>query len=314
MGNWIMALGLGLWVLAQPWRWRDLNRPAANAPLYPGLGLANALTLGRGLLLPLLAYWALAGLPLDNWLGGGVYLLFILLDFADGLTARLTRRPSLLGAALDMHYDGWGVFLAAALLVRLGKAPGWYLLVGLARPLYLLATGLWQRGGRPLHPLTDKPLRRTLAGLQMAYLALALLPLFAPAATRWFAWLFGLPFLINFADDFLQQADWPRPPWPSGPGMRLLWTLTRLLAAAAALSLARGVDDWAIGGALLLLGLLPRLSAAGLLLRAALSLSAPPTLPLALTTLLLALVLHFGGGRWTLWAPEEALFTRHLGG
>ncbi len=315
MGRWLSLGIVFFWVVFHPWQLRERNRPQENAPRYPNLGLANALTIGRGLLLPWMAFWAIGGLPLDSWLGGAAYLLFILLDFCDGLTARLTRRPSLLGADLDMHYDGWGVFLAAALLVRLGKAPAWYVLVGLARPLYLLALALLERSGRTPRPLPNSPLRRTLAGLQMAYLALALLPIFAPSATRWFAHLFFLPFMLQFAADFFRQAGWPWPTTPPPEHLRPLWSAFRLLAGLGALWLAEApLDDWSIGGWLLLLGVLPRLTATSLLLRVALALSAAWEPALAWLSLSLAVVLHFGGGHWALWAPEEALFTRYLGG
>ncbi len=315
MYAWVTAILLAFWVLSRPWQWRDLNRPVATAPPYPTLGAANLLTIGRGLLLPWLAAWVIAPSAAAGQWGGGLYLLFILLDFADGLTARLTKRPSLLGAALDMHYDGWGVFLAAALLVRLGKAPLWYLLVGLARPLSLLAGLMWQRSGRRLHPLAEKPLRRTLAGLQMAYLSLALLPIFLAAATRWLAWLFGAPFLLNFLADFWQQTG-NKPLKVAGRIAQTDWaTWVRWSAGLASIFLlAQGLDDWAIGGVLLLLGVAPRLSAAALLLHLALTWPVAADAIPRLVSLLLVIVLHFGGGRWCLWAPEEALFTRHLGG
>ena len=87
---------------------------------------------------------------------------------------------------------------ACLLLIQYGQAPVWYILVGLAR--YLFVFGLWlrQKMGLTNYPLPPNRIRRGLAGSQMGFIAVILLPVFTPPATLVAATLFMTPFSIAF--------------------------------------------------------------------------------------------------------------------
>jgi CDP-diacylglycerol--glycerol-3-phosphate 3-phosphatidyltransferase len=91
------------------------------------------------------------------------------------------------------------VLVATLLAVQYGQAPQWYLLVALARYLYRAGLWLWRSGGNPVVDLQPSARRRALAGVQMGFLAVLLLPAFSPPGTHLAAVLFALPFLASFA-------------------------------------------------------------------------------------------------------------------
>ena len=112
---------LALWTLCwqQVWQRRTLNRAAPEAALYPALGLANQLTILRGLLIA-----ATGGLLLqlpDNalliWAAALLYSIAAILDRVDGFVARRTRQTSLLGSELDTVFDALGLVVAPLLAV-----------------------------------------------------------------------------------------------------------------------------------------------------------------------------------------------------
>ncbi len=63
-----------------------------------------------------------------------------MVDLLDGYVARVTRRESRLGAILDMEFDGLGILIASAVAVQYDKIPAWYLLLGVARLLFVAGT------------------------------------------------------------------------------------------------------------------------------------------------------------------------------
>jgi CDP-diacylglycerol--glycerol-3-phosphate 3-phosphatidyltransferase len=70
---------------------------------------------------------------------------------------------------------------------------------------YLFVAGIWllRRRGETIHELSPSILRRTLAGFQMSFMAVVLLPVFSPPATWVAAAGFGVPFLSGFLRDWL---------------------------------------------------------------------------------------------------------------
>jgi CDP-diacylglycerol--glycerol-3-phosphate 3-phosphatidyltransferase len=86
--------------------------------------------------------------------------------------------------------------------VKYENTPPWYLLVGLAR--YMFVIGLWwrERKGLKTYPLPPSTRRRLLAGTQMGLLAILLLPAFKPPGTIWAVAAFGLPLLAGFVWDW----------------------------------------------------------------------------------------------------------------
>lgn len=193
-----LSLGLGL----------PANRRAGESALLPILGAGTRLTLLRGALVAGLAGFLFSPRP-PGWLGwapGAFYTLAAFSDLFDGYLARRRNQATRLGELLDLRLDGLGVLVAALLAVQYGQAPAAYLLVGLARYLFLAGLWLLQKLGRRVYPLPPSRVRRPLAGLQMGFLAAALWPFLSPAVARPAAALFALPFLAGFALDGLAAA------------------------------------------------------------------------------------------------------------
>lgn len=198
-----IPLWAALWLLC--WFQRGTNRTTPDAPLLPALGAANRLTLVRALLIAACAGFLWQPLPLD-WLiyvPALCYSLAALLDRVDGYVARRHNHTTLLGSSLDTHYDAVGLVVAPLLAVQYGKLPPAYLLVSAA--YYLFITGLWWRRRQqlPTAPLRASALRRTLAGTQMGFVAIALWPQLHDILTQLSAIAFMVPLLIGFWIDWL---------------------------------------------------------------------------------------------------------------
>src|SRR4051812_39761387 len=161
-----MAVQLGILWWALPLNQRQGQSLAkGEIPLLlPALGYANAITLLRGLLACMLAGFLFAPQPLGllAWLPALLYTLERLVDFADGYVARITRRETRLGEVLDIEFDGLGILIAITLGIQYGKLPPWYLLLGLARPLFVLGMWLLRRAGKPLYDLPPSEHRRVI--------------------------------------------------------------------------------------------------------------------------------------------------------
>lgn len=315
------------------------NLPANHAPaasvLFSGLGLANWVTMARGLLLAVLAGFLLLPRPVSAfaWAPAILYTLAIAADLLDGALARLTGRVTALGATLDIEFDGLGVLIASLLVVRYGQLPWPYLTVGLAR--YLFVAGLWwlKRQGRPTHDLPPSTLRRIAAGTQMAFISVILWPLFGPPATTVAGACFAVPFLAGFTRDWLVVSG---AVVPTGAGYRWLaqgyawgvrWLPLSLRVGAAALAgiflapaLWRATSAGLAGltgglallaGGLLALGAVTRLAALGLLAATCADLALRSYQPYhgVLLTTTIGLV-TLGGGAYALWPADDALFER----
>jgi CDP-diacylglycerol--glycerol-3-phosphate 3-phosphatidyltransferase len=258
-----------------------------------------------------------------------LYTIAALLDFLDGSVARLTRRATRLGEILDMHWDGFGVLAASILLVLYTQVPPWYLLVGLAR--YLFVFGIWLRRclGLPVSDLPPNVFRRALAGVQMGFIAVALLPVFTPPATWVAAALFALPLLVGFLRDWFFVSGVLDPTQLPGSWQRLAcaWgpiVLRGLLILLLALVLTeQALRDFPLPAVMLvgvpalialLLGAAGRIFGLGVLLMSGFSLQVLP-LDWRFWTLMLlgAAVMTFGTGRFSLWKPEEWLIYHRIG-
>ncbi len=311
------------------------NHRAGETALLPDLGWGNRLTLLRGVLVAGMMGFLVLPRPPGwlAWLPGLLYVLSDAADFFDGYVARVANHATRLGEQLDMSFDGLGVLAASLLLVQYGQVPPWYLLVGAARYLFVLGQALRTRLGRPVYPLPPSRARRVFAGLQMGFLGVVMLPVFAPPGTWIAATLFGAPLLAGFARDWLAVSGVIKPDHGSSRLAQFeRWLPTLLRAAAPALAFGWGaffIRPAAPTPALWLnllytlhlllltlvfLGLLPRISAiAGLwalgFYQAFASLT-PAQLALAVVY---TLVLYLGGGAWSLYTPEEVLFHRPAG-
>ncbi|NPV77827.1 MAG: CDP-alcohol phosphatidyltransferase family protein [Anaerolineae bacterium] len=187
------------------WRHLHENVNPKSGRLYKSFGLANWLSLIRGALVAFMAGF-LVGLPPVQglvWAPGTLYILANIMDFLDGYAARSLGQSTPLGEVLDMSLDGTGVLVGALLAWRFDQAPLWFVLVGLARFLFLFGGWMRKRLRKPIFPLSDNPYRRALAGSQMLFIGIILLPIYPPTVARWAATFFMLPFLAGFFRDWL---------------------------------------------------------------------------------------------------------------
>nr|WP_231554243.1 hypothetical protein [Halobellus rufus] len=102
-----------------------------------------------------------------------------------------------------MAFDTTGFLVAPVVAVLWGQLPIWYLSLSAARYLFKAGRGLRRRRGLPVYDLPDSLIRRPLAGLQMAFITLALSPLLGLAAIRLPALLVLVPSLAVFLRDYL---------------------------------------------------------------------------------------------------------------
>jgi|AntDeeMetagen681_2_1112603.scaffolds.fasta_scaffold00080_34 CDP-diacylglycerol--glycerol-3-phosphate 3-phosphatidyltransferase len=220
-------LGIGLLVVASVWLLQVRLGPGLSPAFLTGVAgglvtvsvpvgwavsrtdepitLATAVTLGRGAALAVFAGFVAAGLPAGRvaWLPAVLFAIAAGLDTVDGAIARATDSVSELGARLDTEMDGLTVLLGTVLIVAADLVAPVFLLVGLARYLFVFGCWLRRRRGRPVGDLPPSQLRRVLGGLAMATIWLALLPVTGPSVTRPVAVVVLLPFVLNFSRDWL---------------------------------------------------------------------------------------------------------------
>lgn len=200
------CLALVFWgyVWWQTWRRRELNRADHDSPCFLHFGWANRLTLLRGWLIALtggfLFQASLVGIV--AWLPGTLYGIAAILDRVDGSVAQRSGTISLLGKQLDTEMDALGLLIAPLLAVICGKFHWSFLAVSAA--YYIFIAGLnWRKyKNLPVFPLPSSALRRTLAGFQMGFASLALLPAFSTEITRCLGVIFMIPILMGFLVDW----------------------------------------------------------------------------------------------------------------
>jgi CDP-diacylglycerol--glycerol-3-phosphate 3-phosphatidyltransferase len=183
-----------------------LTRLRLHAAYLGALTAATGVTLARGLLISLVAGFALGPAPVGpaRWLPGLVYGLAALADRLDGALARRMGTVTALGAKLDVTTDAVGLLVAPLVGVRWGRLPPWYLALAFAYPLFRLALRLRRARGLPIFTerLRLDPRARFFAGVQMTVVAVALLPLLPRAAAWTVATLAMLPTLALFAAEW----------------------------------------------------------------------------------------------------------------
>ena len=137
------------------------------------------------------------------WAPGVLFALAAAVDAADGAIARRLDCESKRGERLDVEVDALTVFVGALLAVRYGVAPAVFVLVGLARYLFVAGIKYRRRRGSDVYELDPSDLRRALGGAAMVVIWLALLPVPGASLSRLLAWLVLVPFLLNFTRDWL---------------------------------------------------------------------------------------------------------------
>jgi CDP-diacylglycerol---glycerol-3-phosphate 3-phosphatidyltransferase len=215
------ALLQGAWIPGSIFRWtcaallalsvlirRILTAFAKDPGMLPEAcfpGLANQITIFRGLLICLLAGFLFlnppAGLP--AWIPGILYSTALILDGFDGYLARLRKETSAFGAFLDRDLDALGTLIGILLAIHYARLPEWFILAGMA--YYLSALGEWRREkqGLPVHPLPASRYRRYVAAVQSLFIALALLPVTPLPKSGIAAALVMIPVLAGFLRDWL---------------------------------------------------------------------------------------------------------------
>lgn len=203
--RWLLVAGVVL--TYELWYVRHLLARGDGRAALPGgsLGPANAVTILRGML-----YAAAAGFlfvppsgPALRWAPGICYGAGAALDFVDGSLARRNGQVTEVGRRLDHAFDTLGFLVAPLVGVAWGRLPVWYLSLSAAR--YVFRTGEWWRRltGRPVHPLPESRLRRRLAAFQMAFIAVALVPVLPASVVHPAATVALVPSLSLFLRDWL---------------------------------------------------------------------------------------------------------------
>ena len=186
-----------------------LNRTGEDRPSKLSLGAANWITLARGGLIALLAGFWLQPWPghgnsghWTTWLPGAIYLAAVLGDVLDGWVARQAGNRTLLGEYLDTRVDAMGILVASLVAVGYGLLPVFYISAGLAWYVVQLAVWLRRKSGRPCGKIKPRKSARFMAGLQMVFLGIVLLPLPAARIVYMAAVLILVPFLAGFILDW----------------------------------------------------------------------------------------------------------------
>ncbi|WP_089714608.1 CDP-alcohol phosphatidyltransferase family protein [Halomonas daqiaonensis] len=168
----ITYLGMaGLILASVPCHWR-------------GLGWANRVTLGRGILIALLTGTLAEPDLLVRYATplAALALLALLLDGIDGWVARRTSAQSDFGARFDMELDAFLILVLCLALLLLGKAGPWVLAIGAMRYAFIMA-GLkltWLTAALP-----ESRRRKAICVWQVAALMISLLPIAGATATSW---------------------------------------------------------------------------------------------------------------------------------
>jgi CDP-diacylglycerol--glycerol-3-phosphate 3-phosphatidyltransferase len=306
------------------------NRRPGDSALLPNLGWGNRLTLLRGTLLAALVGFAGGPAPIGwlAWAPGVIYSLAVAADALDGFVARRTNHATRLGEILDMSLDGLGVLGAALLIVLYGRAPGWFILVGLARYLFLAGAWLRQQYSRPVHPLPPSTRRRMYASIQMVFLAVMLFPLFPPPLTAVAAAVFAIFFLASFTWDWLLVSGVvPRAPaaWTnrSRSGLPALQVALRIgLLTLAVIFTLQSLENSSpavialsllqlLAAGLVFLGIASRISSGVALILIGLGqmLASPGDLQV-IQVIAYSTIIFIGSGPYSLWLLEESWFER----
>ena len=201
---WLLgALTVSVVELGICWRYLRENHPTDGVVLAT-LGVANVVTLSRGVLVVLAAgFLFVRPVGAFSWLPTVLCALAGIGDYLDGWVARRVGRGTALGAHLDIEFDALATAVVTSLAVSYGQVPSWYLAVGLARYVFVVSLALRQRLGRPVASLPDRSSRRYLYVAQFIFATLALSPVFGPPVTRLVAIPVAIAFLLGFLRDWL---------------------------------------------------------------------------------------------------------------
>lgn len=201
----VMVYVLGLLKFGLRWNYHPIEKV-----LRATLGYGTWLTIIRGILLAVLAGYLFQPWPAADffsgrlsWTPGLLYIAAAILDYFDGRVARACRHETRLGAFLDINLDALGLLIASLAGVWYGQLPPAYLSVGIA--YYAFTAGIWLRKKFSWPVVELRPWRgaRIIAGFQMGFVGVALLPVVKPSLTVLAAYAAMLPFLAGFFRDWM---------------------------------------------------------------------------------------------------------------
>jgi len=196
----VLALPVLIWRIRIAFAKDPGKMPEAYFP-----GLANRLTIFRGLFICLLAGFLFPKSPEGflAWLPGFLFSTALIMDCFDGYLARSRKETSAFGTFLDNDLDALGTLIGVLLAVHYTQLPDWYILAGTA--YYLFACGEWwrEKRGLPLHPLPASRYRRYVAVIQSVFIAISLMPVRVLSKSDMTAALVMIPVLAGFLRDWL---------------------------------------------------------------------------------------------------------------
>lgn len=193
----VLAVELAICVRVLAVTRREVGRPRLTA--------ATAVTIVRGSVLAVLGGMLLVEFPTGSasWLPAALFAIAAVLDAVDGQVARATDSVSALGSRLDTEMDALTVLVGATLAVSNGFAPAAFLAVGLARYAFVAGRHVRRRRGLAVFSLEPRLRRRALGATAMVTIWLALSPVPGRELSRLLAAAVLVPFLLNFARDWL---------------------------------------------------------------------------------------------------------------
>lgn len=325
----LSAALIQLWIV---YRYLPNNRRPHQSFILPTLGTANHLSLFRSLLYALMAGFLL--LPQAEgwagWLPGILYALATLMDIFDGYIARKENRSTLLGEILDIEFDGVGMLIAVSLGIHYQRLPILFLVIALARPLFVLGMGVRERMDLPNFPMTASTNRRMVAGLLMGFMCVILWPIWSPIESYLAGLFFGGAVAVSFARDWLVVIGWLDPSSARYQmAIRVLSTLffshlplvLRIVTPVAIFFVINALPGRVelvgflfLAGAMVLIGVAPRIGAliliglmAGFAADGGLGANARILLSLSVGILIL------GGGNLSLWNGDSEWMMRRWG-
>lgn len=332
-----LASAFGAWQLYQLWGWLPENHRKDEQALLPTLGLGNFLSFLRGIFIAALlgfmfSPWAEGRLA---WLPALLYFFATLSDFADGYLARITNHVTELGTKLDMSNDAWGVLVVTFLAFWYGQVPVWYLLVGLARYIFVAALWLREKQGKQTLEMPPAVWRRIFAGVQMGFIVAMLVPILTPPATTITATLFMIPFLGGFIYDWLGMtqtisqetlarffAQFSKPFYTNWLPLSLRFFSVGTIFYTVFVLFPRYAPPFTslfqmlvvLLAALLTAGIAVRAAAFLLLVYVGLALNFLPfSFAFFLLLSLATMLLFIGAGKFSLWSPEDWLIYKRAG-
>ena len=210
--------------------------------LRPTLGYGTWLTITRGALIAVLAGYLFQPWPESqilpgnhSWTPGFLYIMVSILDFADGRIARACQQETRLGAFLDINLDALGLLIASLVAIWYGQLPAVYLSVGCAYYVYRAGIRLRKKFSKPVFDPGSWRGARVIAGFQMGFVGIALLPVVTPGLSKPVALVVMMPLLAGFLRDWMMVCGYRQ--------AQFLSKLNRLPSPVPNRSAARDVKD-----------------------------------------------------------------------